>query len=140
MPHPVRGAAARRDSKLLRIRKLTLWITGGAAAVSLGLGTAFAHALPGHSYTTGSTSTSGSTASSGQAEPRQKAGVQRTPAENVPAQQPATRSRVGGPSRQQAGRRTTAHPQHQKLATPAQAPAPAPAPTTAAPAVSSGGS
>jgi len=135
MPHPVHGAAARRDSKLLRIRKLTLWITGGAAAVSLGLGTAFAHALPGHSYTTGSTSTTGSTPSSGQAEPGRKAGFQRRP-----AQRPTTHSRVTGQSRPQAGRRTTAHSQHQKLATPKQAPAPAPAPSTAAATVSSGGS
>jgi hypothetical protein len=29
-------------------RKLTLWITGGAAAASLGMGAAFAHAVPGH--------------------------------------------------------------------------------------------
>jgi hypothetical protein len=50
MPHPAHGAAARRDGRLLRIRKLTLWITGGAAAASLGLGTAFAHALPGHMH------------------------------------------------------------------------------------------
>lgn len=48
MPHPVRGAAAQRDSKLSRIRKLSAWIAGAAAAVSLGLGTAFAHELPGH--------------------------------------------------------------------------------------------
>jgi hypothetical protein len=41
-------ASARRDDRLARIRKLTLWIGGGAAAASLGLGTAFAHALPGH--------------------------------------------------------------------------------------------
>jgi hypothetical protein len=109
MPHPVHGAAARRDRKLLRIRRLTLCITGGAAAASLGLGTAFAHALPGHSYTTGSTTTTGSTPSSGQPEPRQKP-----------------------------GRPAMVHPQHQKLATPKQAPAPAPART--APTVSSGGS
>src|SRR5580693_9520864 len=55
MPHLTHTAAAHRDSKLLRIRKLSLWITGGAAAVSLGLGTAFAHALPGHTHSTGAT-------------------------------------------------------------------------------------
>ena len=50
MPHLTHGAAVRRDRQLLRIRKLSLWLAGGAAAVSLGLGTAFAHALPGHSH------------------------------------------------------------------------------------------
>jgi hypothetical protein len=133
MTLPLHGAAARRDSRLLRIRKLTLWITGGAAAASLGLGTAFAHAVPGHSYTTASTATTGGTPSSGQAEPRQQAGSQKTP-----GQQPATHQRVAGPRGQQGGRRATARPQHQRLAPPRQAPAPAPA--TAAPAVSSGGS
>lgn len=50
MPLPAHGAAARRDSKLLRVRKLSLRITGGATAASIALGTAFAYALPGHSY------------------------------------------------------------------------------------------
>jgi hypothetical protein len=50
MPHLTHRAVERRDSHLLRIRKLSLWLAGGAAAVSLGLGTAFAHALPGHSH------------------------------------------------------------------------------------------
>jgi hypothetical protein len=52
-PQPPRGssphaAARRRDQRLARIRRLTLWVTGGAAGASLGLGVAFAHALPGH--------------------------------------------------------------------------------------------
>jgi hypothetical protein len=41
-------AARRRDQRLVRTRRATLWVAGGAAAASLGLGTAFAHALPGH--------------------------------------------------------------------------------------------
>src|SRR5215469_8844799 len=45
-------ASSRRDDRLARIRKLTLWVGGAAAAASLGLGTAFAHALPGHAATT----------------------------------------------------------------------------------------
>jgi hypothetical protein len=41
-------ASRRRDEGLARIRKISLWITGGAAFASLGLGTAFAQELPGH--------------------------------------------------------------------------------------------
>jgi hypothetical protein len=126
MPYPAHNAAARRDGKLLRIRKLTLWITGGAAAASLGLGTAFAHALPGHSYRTGSTASS-STSSSGQAgPPRGSTGT------------PATHHQTAGqPS---ASHRTSAHPRHQKLAPPAQAPKPASTTPPPAPVTSSGGS
>jgi hypothetical protein len=136
MPHPAHSAAARRDGKLLRIRKLTLWITGGAAAASLGLGTAFAHAVPGHSYTTGSSGT-GSTPSAGTAEPQHKTG-QRTATRQLATRHHGTEQRAAG--RRQATGRATAHPQHQKLAAPTKAPAPAPAPTSAAPVVSSGGS
>ncbi len=56
-------ASKRRDERLARIRKLSLWITGGAAAASLGLGTAFAHELPGH--TSAATSTAGTGATAG---------------------------------------------------------------------------
>ena len=56
MREQLRSATARRDDRLARIRKLTLWITGGAAAASLGLGTAFAHALPGHAAGTAGSS------------------------------------------------------------------------------------
>jgi len=45
-------ASRRRDERLALIRKLTLWVTGGAAAASLGLGAAFAHAVPGHAAST----------------------------------------------------------------------------------------
>lgn len=47
----VHMASRRRDNRLAMIRKLTVWITGGAAAASLGLGAAFAHAMPGHAAT-----------------------------------------------------------------------------------------
>ena len=69
MPHLTHKAAARRDSQLLRIRKLSLWITGGAAAVSLGLGTAFAHALPGHSHPAAPAGAQTGTRASGAAPP-----------------------------------------------------------------------
>ena len=113
MPHLTHGAAARRDSNLLRIRKVSLWIAGGAAAVSLGFGTAFAHALPGH-HSHPATPPAGSTGarSGGAAPPTAAAG-----------------------RRPQAGR---GHRHLHRLAPPPQQPAPAPAQTQ--PVVSSGGS
>jgi hypothetical protein len=59
-------ASRRRDDRLARIRKLTLWIGGRAAAASLGLGTAFAQALPGHSA---GSPTSGTTPAAGSSSP-----------------------------------------------------------------------
>jgi hypothetical protein len=114
-------ASMRRDEGLARIRKISLWITGGAAFASLGLGTAFAHALPGHA--SAATSTGGATVSGS---PRTGAGA----------------AQSGGPA--QSGARTSGktgsrHHQH-ALAKPAQAPqqpASNPAPP---PVVSSGGS
>jgi hypothetical protein len=132
MRHPDHGAAARRDSKLHRIRKLTLWITGGAAAASLGLGTAFAHALPGHSHTTASG-----------APGRVAAGQHQSSVGTVsPGGRGATGSgatRHGGSSYRQNGRAGHVQSQHGRLTPPRQqpqqaAPAPAQAP------VSSGGS
>jgi hypothetical protein len=122
MPHPAHSAAARRDGKLLRIRRLTLWITGGAAAASLALGTAFAHALPGHTYRTGS---AGSTSSTGQAGPPRGSAVP-----------PAARHHAAG---SRASHHASAHSRHDKLAPPARAPKP-PSTATPAPVTSSGGS
>jgi hypothetical protein len=42
MPLSADHAACRRDDRLARARRLTLWVAGGAAAASIGLGTAFA--------------------------------------------------------------------------------------------------
>jgi hypothetical protein len=53
VPYPARIAAARRDTSLLRLRRLSLWIAGGAAGASLSLGIALAHALPGHAAGSG---------------------------------------------------------------------------------------
>jgi|SRR5271165_3210406 len=112
-------ASMRRDDRLARIRKLSLWIAGGAAAASVGLGTAFAHELPGHASTTASSTTSGGAT---------VRGSHRTGGSVQPG------SRTSGSAK--AGSR---HHQH-ALAKPAQAPqqpASAPAPP---PVVSSGGS
>jgi hypothetical protein len=114
MPHPVHVAAAHRDGKLHRVRRLTLAITGWAAAATLGLGAVFAHALPGHARSTGPATTSGSTAAVGAAS--------------------STRTNA-----RPASGKSSAHHTTKPLAAPAQAPAPA-APTPAAPVVSSGGS
>jgi hypothetical protein len=116
MPHLTHHpAAARRDSKLLRIRKLSLWITGGAAAVSLGLGTAFAHALPGHAHSAG------------------PAGNTRTPAASTGPRHPSAGQQPAAGHRLRTG---TGH--RHRLAPPQQKPAPAPAPTQTQPVVSGG--
>lgn len=116
MREHVLRASRRRDERLARIRKLTLWITGGAAAASLGMGTAFAHAIPGHA---GSGSTSSNRASTG-----------------AP---PASTNTSGGTS--SAGTSAGSGKQHghhhgHRLTPPAQQPVSTPAP----PVVSSGGS
>jgi hypothetical protein len=48
MPQSAGHAIRRRDERLSRTRRVSVWVAGGAAAASLGLGTAFAHAVPGH--------------------------------------------------------------------------------------------
>ncbi len=112
-------ASRRRDDGLARVRKLSLWITGCAAAASLGLGITFAHELPGHaSPATNSTSRGGAAAgSSPQTRGTAKSGAPRT-------------------SPRESGSR---HHQHAlaKPAQPPQQPASTPAPP---PVVSSGGS
>jgi hypothetical protein len=93
-----------------------LWVGGVAAAASLGLGTAFAHALPVHSAS--SQSTTGSSA--GGAPAGGAVGHNPGPAGSSPA----------------AGHRQRRHRHRSKLTAPAQRPAP----TQAPPVVSSGGS
>lgn len=65
MREHVNNASRRRDERLARVRKLSLWITGGAAAASLGMGTAFAHAIPGHTVSSRGSSTATGTGASG---------------------------------------------------------------------------
>ncbi|MFZ0049504.1 MAG: hypothetical protein WAL16_26990 [Streptosporangiaceae bacterium] len=123
MREHVHSASRRRDQRLAHVRKLSLWITGGAAAASLGLGTAFAHAPPGHaaSSSSGHAATSGQQAPSGQA-PSSGSG-------NPASSHHAASSAPGSAPRH--GR----HHRH-KLAAPAQQPTQSAAP----PVVSSGGS
>jgi hypothetical protein len=110
MPFPVRHTAARRDASLLRLRKLSLWIAGGASGAALGLGLTFAHAAPGHAAGTG-----------------QRAGS----AGN--GQQATGNARPAGSAAPRAGQRPH---HHRKLAVPHHAPAPSSAPSV----VTSGGS
>ncbi len=121
-------ASARRDDRLARIRKLTLWIGGGAAAATLGLGTAFAHALPGHAA---GSQTAGSTAGAGSPGRGGSAAASASPARGASGS--AHGSASGG-----AGSAGAKQGHHHALAKPAQQPAPAPAP--APPVVHSGGS
>lgn len=106
MPQPADHAARRRDDRLAFARRLTLWVAGGAAAASFGLGTAFAHALPGHRA--------------------QAAGVQ------PGGSQPVTTRPTGAQPSAQPAASQPASPPASPLRQPAQPPAttPAPAQTT----------
>lgn len=123
MREHVHYASRRRDERLARVRKLSLGITGVAAAASLGLGTAFAHAIPGHAATSqsgtpvsaGTSSTAGGPATAGSANSGAATG----------GTHPASTTKSSA---------TTGH--HHQLAPPAQKPVS----TQAAPVVSSGGS
>jgi hypothetical protein len=139
MREPMHRAAARRDDRLATIRKLSLWITGGAAAASLGLGTAFAHAMPGHAATS-ATPTRNTATSQGAGRP---GGI--TPASGrstlagARETHSASSSSSAGPSAKvapSAAAHKTAGHSSTKLAKPANTPKPAQAP----PVVVSGGS
>jgi hypothetical protein len=85
-------AARRRDERLAHIRKLTLWVTGGAAAASLGLGVAFASAVPGHAASSPGTTGSATPASSARSSPASggTSGAQSSQSQlTQPQQQPA---------------------------------------------------
>jgi hypothetical protein len=135
MREPMHRAAARRDDRLAMIRKLSLWITGGAAAASLGLGMAFAHALPGHAATS-STPTSNTATSQGAGRPggsaRASARSTSASARSAAASSSARSSAKAAPS---AAHNTAGH-SSTKLAKPATTPKPVQAP----PVVVSGGS
>ncbi|MGO8960437.1 MAG: hypothetical protein ACLQFR_24150 [Streptosporangiaceae bacterium] len=134
MPEHMRYASRRRDDRLARVRKLSLWITGGAAAASLGLGTAFAHELPGHaSAATSSTARSGATVSGSQ----RIVGGPSQPGTGHPGSAHGGTSRAGTGTAATGKSGSRRHPP--ALAKPAQAPQPASNPA-APPVVSSGGS
>ena len=110
MPWPADRAAARRDAMLGRTRRVSVWIAGGAAAATLGLGTAFAHALPGH----GAPATSRTSASS-------------TSRQAGSAGQGGSAGQAGNTVGSQSGQGS----QSSQLQQPQQPPAPSPAPPQA---------
>ncbi|HUZ23654.1 MAG TPA: hypothetical protein VMV07_07800 [Streptosporangiaceae bacterium] len=111
---PAYRAAAHRHRLLQRTRALSLSIAGGAALASLGLGTAFAHAIPGHAKPVGT-----------QNAPATGTGAPAAPAAQSGSAQPSSPGQSAAPARK-----------HQTIAPPPQPPANTPAP----PQVSSGGS
>jgi hypothetical protein len=116
MPVPGHTAAEHRGRLLGRVRAISLGIAGGAAVATLGIGTAFAHALPGHS-----------------AQPAGPPAAQpAAPGPAAPA--PPTASSPAVPSSHP--RAAQARHRHARLAPPARPPAPA----TPTPQVVSGGS
>jgi len=122
MPQPADHAAQRRDLRLARTRRVSLWVAGGAAAASLGLGTAFAHDLPGHHAAAAITQPaapagpgSQNTRPQGQASPEPgRSGAAAVP--SPPAQKPA------------GGAATGPSPVPTRLSQPPQPPATTPAP------------
>ncbi len=122
MPLSAGHAVRRRDERLSRTRKMSLWVAGGAAAASLGLGTAFAHALPGHRA-----------AASG-AQPAGPAPVSRTGPDSRTG--PAAGNGAGQPAASPSAAPARQHPRHHNLAPPQQPPAT----TQAPPQTTSGGS
>jgi hypothetical protein len=124
MPPPADDAVSRRDETLLRTRRASRWITVAAVTAAVGFGTAFAHAVPGHSTTAQAATSPG----------RAGAGA-------------ARRSGPGpGPSRHRlaAGHHGRRHHGRHHLQPPPQPPASSPAPqppsTPTPPPVVSGGS
>ena len=125
-PGPTHTALAERNRLLSRTRTISLGIAGGAALAALGLGTAFAHAIPGHHHTQAS-----------QAQPAQPGGgLPGTTGTGLPASSSGPASSPG-PAR--TARRGHHARRHHAIAPPAQPPAPAPS-SSAPPPVSSGGS
>jgi hypothetical protein len=117
---PTHAALAERNRLLSRTRTISLGIAGGAALATLGLGTAFAHAIPGHHHT-----------QAVQGQPAQPGG-------GLPGTGRAAGSASSsGPAR--TARRGHRARRHHAIAPPAQPPAPAPS-SPAPPPVSSGGS
>ncbi len=69
MRRPLDSAVIRRDDQLIRTRRLTGWLAGGATAASLGLAGVLGIAIPGKAVTAGSHAQSGSAASQGTRQP-----------------------------------------------------------------------
>jgi hypothetical protein len=127
-PRPHHAALAERTRRLGQTRTITLGIAGGAALASLGLGTAFAHALPGHSYH------ASYHPAAAQGQPGGGQSGQSGPAPSASSSSPAHRA---GPGRRPRHGHRSRH--HHAIAPPTHAPAPAPSSSSAPPPVTSGG-
>jgi hypothetical protein len=119
MSQPADHAAHRRDLRLARTRRISLWVAGGAAAASLGLGTAFAHDLPGrHSPAAGAPP-------GAPANPAQQQGTHPSP---EPGGSGAASYQTPSPPRPAGGAATDPSPARAHLSPPQQPPATTPAP------------
>jgi hypothetical protein len=63
MRRPLESAVIRRDQRLNRTRRLSMWIAGSATAASLGLAGVLGISIPGKAVASGSQSQSGRQAS-----------------------------------------------------------------------------
>ena len=79
MPLPADDAVTRRDETLARTRRASRWITAAAIAAAVALGTAFAHALPGHHATAQAATAPASAGGGAQGSGTQRAAGQRAP-------------------------------------------------------------
>ncbi len=120
MPLPADDAVARRDEILARTRRASRWITAAAIAAAVTLGSAFAHALPGHHAAAQAATAPGEAGGSG--------APGASPRPHRARQHPAGRW-------QRSHRHLTPPPQP-----PASSPAPQPTSTPTPPPVVSGGS
>ena len=113
MPLSAFQAARRRDQRLVRTRRATLWVAGGAAAAALGLGTMFAHALPGHQAPAAGPRSGAATAGARPQGPQPRGAP---PASTKPQGASAGRAKAHG-----------SKPQHSPLSQPTAAPSTTPA-------------
>lgn len=110
------GAAARRDSGLRRVRRVTRWVTSTAAAGLVALGGAYAH---------GESAVAASAPAGGTTSRAPAAPAHRAPAPSAPSPSPAPHHpRTGHPpaGHPRTGHHRTGHPRHRL--TPAAPPSP----------------
>ena len=88
MRWPHDSAIARRDEQLVRTRRLTVWIAGGATAASVALAGALGFALPGHAASSGSQASQKQTSGSG-GNPSQRQHRKLSPPSHRPRNTPA---------------------------------------------------
>jgi len=126
------SAMIRRDTRLDRTRKLSVWIAGGAAAACVGLATLLGTAIPGRAANSGSRATTGQASSGRQPGSGRQAGS--------PGQTGSSGQTGPGDRGTRHAQPTTGHGRahgQRHILSPPSAP---PSQSTAPPVVSSGGS